>query len=227
LSKPDSLKNKNIKNKTDKILLLSDESLARELVSQLDGTDLTCVCNEDDALTELSKCSYSTVMLSGNCDDIEDLTRAIRGLNKHARLLAICDSQHDPTQSLSEHFDFVCSLPTTRVETNRLLREIDGVEKDESQRIDLELELLSQLISATSDTETLETTIVEVLTKKLNTDLKWVEPDAIPKGSAALLINPSTGYFLIADNFSQKQKLPEGADRLLDGVQELDRKSVV
>ena len=217
MGKSDSLKKKKSIG-TDKILLLSDEDLARELVSRLEVAEMTCVCDKEDALTELSKRSYSAVMLSGDRDDVEDITRAIRKLNRHAKLLAICDSRHDPAQSLSEYFDFVCTVPTTRVEAKRLLRQIDGNKKDEPRRINLELELLSQLISATSDTETLEATIIEVLNRKFRVNLKWVEPDAIPKDSQSLLVNPSTGNFLIIDN---SQELPRDADRTLEDLQEL------
>lgn len=209
-----------------KILLLSDEDLARELVLRLDGTELTCVCDKNDALMELSEHSYSAVMMSASRDDLEDFTRVVRRLNKHAKLLAIFDrdSKHDPTQSLAEHFDFVCSVPKTRVEAKHLLqklqklRKINGIEKDKPRRIDLEFDLLSQLLSATSDTETLEATIVEVLEKKLGAELKWAKPDDLPQGSAVLLINPSTGCFLIADN---SQEFPEGDNAILSDLQEL------
>ena len=132
MGKSDSLKKKKSIG-TDKILLLSDEDLARELVSRLEVAEMTCVCDKEDALTELSKRSYSAVMLSGDRDDVEDITRAIRKLNRHAKLLAICDSRHDPAQSLSEYFDFVCTVPTTRVEAKRLLRQIDGNKKDDGE----------------------------------------------------------------------------------------------
>ncbi len=228
MSKSDSLKNKYAKNlksvaseKTDadKILLLSDEDLARELVLRLDGTELTCVCNEDEALAELSRRTYSTVMLAANRENLEDITAAIRKLNTHAKLLAICETHHDPAEGLSDYFDFVCKVPTTRVEAQRLLREIDG-DKDvaPSTNIDLELPLLSELISGTSDTESLEAAIISVLKRKLNADLQWVKPDELPQGAAALLTNPATESLLIVNALAN---LPDGCEKMLDDFQQL------
>ena len=86
------------------------------------------------------------------------------------------------------------------------------------RKLNLEFKLLSQLISATSDTETLEATIIEILKKKLNADLQWAAPDDTPQGSATLLKNPSTGRCLFIDN---SQEFPEDANRILDDLQEL------
>ena len=185
--------------KQTRLLLLADERTARELAAQAGG-DVFASCDDPyDALTEMGRQAWPTVVLTAPQGDFAELCRASRRLQKHCRLIALCPPAQEPEilplrgEVLDDYFIY----PPTRTELQSFLPakppappaaavEVDPRLADPISTL-LSLQDHIDLIEATKNLETLETEVAQIVRSRLGLPVGWFDENQAPAPGQPLL----------------------------------------
>lgn len=173
------------------LLLLADGDAGESLRRQLGDTPHTVLEEPYDALEELGRRSWATVVLAGPRPEFAGLCRAARRLQTDARLYAVCPPAGEPDvrKLMGTPLDnyFIHPLDPKDITELRLAAEtsapnqgINGAAAPARQ--------LAELIDAANDPESMDNHLVRVVNSLVGCPVTWVPADRVPAGAKPLLL---------------------------------------
>ncbi len=173
------------------LLLLADGNAGKLLRRQLGDTPHTALDEPYDALDELGRRSWSTVVLAGPRPEFAGLCRAARRLQAEARLCAVCPpaGEAEVRNLMGAPLDnyFIHPLGARDIAELRLAAEtpapqqgINGAAAPAHQ--------LAELIDAAQDRESMDNHLVHVVGALVGCPVTWVPSGQVPAGVRPLLL---------------------------------------
>ena len=191
------------------LLLLADDALGREFEVNLGPGRMVQRTDPYDALAEMSRRRWRSVVLTAPRGDFAGLCRASRRLQRAAKLLAVCEPVFEPQlrtlvgRELDDYFIY----PPTAADW-QALRQAAGIEAQpaaappEAGAGALAPADVSRLVVAARSTATLEAHLAAAMSEEAGTTLSWADepaagPDAEPvlrlPGRPARVLVPRAG----------------------------------
>jgi len=152
-------------------LLLTDDDRAKQLAARMGPRGVVSRDDPYDVLMELARNPYSTVMLTSPREEMAEFCRAVRRLNAHARLLAVCPP--DDRKQAEPLADECCTYPPTRAEMNLLLQ---GVRAEEAVARRLEVltgQAMTDLLRAAHSADALQAEVAKIVSRVCGGSLRW------------------------------------------------------
>jgi diguanylate cyclase (GGDEF)-like protein len=176
------------------ILLLSDGQVAAELAALMPSNGFTHRAEPYEALAELARRRYQTVIVTHPYPDFAALVRAIRRLQPQAKTLAICSPAGEAEMRLAglDELDDYLIYPPAREELVQAI----GSEKPPvaaplraaGEGVDLSPEDISRLVEAASSIASLAEHVRRLVGKWTGREVRWTGADQVPEGGAELLL---------------------------------------
>jgi diguanylate cyclase (GGDEF)-like protein len=208
------------------LLLLADDALGREFEVNLGPGRMVQRTDPYDALAEMSRRRWRSVVLTAPWGDFAGLCRASRRLQHAARLLAVCEPVCEPQlrtlvgRELDDYFIY----PPTRADW-QALRRAAGIEAQpaapppEGPARALAPADVSGLVVAARSTATLEAHLAATLSEAAGTTVAWVDEPAAGAAAEPVLRLPGQPARVLVPRGGGR--IGPAALRRAKGVQEL------
>ena len=177
------------------ILLLADEAVGQEFRARFGRRRCEAVADPYDALLEMGRRCWPTVVLAGPRTDYAGLCRAARMLQRDARLYGLCSPAGEPEVRplLDEPLDDYFIYPMTAGE----LRQLDtAAEVPSPARLaraahdgKAAARQIALLLESADSTQNLEGRLARTVGSLLGTAVEWVGVEGAPPGIAPLLLS--------------------------------------
>ena len=214
-------------SKNTRTLILADPDMGEQLSARLKLKNADVLCFQDpyDLLTELSKRSCSTVLLSAPRADLVGLCRASRRLQAGARVLAICPPSGEPElkdlprEVLDDYFIY----PPTDADIEKILASAPpaGKKTISTGQADITADQLGELVTSARSIATLETRIAELVTAQLGSPVEWVNTDDLAPNTKPLLQSDTTPSHALVAKRQIGASPTDAAEQFLESIQQL------
>jgi len=179
-------------SETRGILLIADEAVERHFVSHLGRERVTCHREPYDALEDMARGRWDTVVISAPRGELRGLLRASRRLQAEARVLAVCPpaAEADVRPLTDEGLDDYLIHPPTRGELAALLRPPAGAPAPAAAPTagGLSTSDLAALVAAATSPAELEARVAETIAELLGAPVGWRDADSLDPDRAPLLV---------------------------------------
>ena len=175
------------------MLLLADGAVGRELAGLLGREQCTAVGDPYEALTEMSRRRWPTVVLTAGRADFPGLCRASRRLQHDSRLYAICSPAGEPEVRtlLGRPLDDYFIYPPTRRELAALRGAAYRPPMPSVGRAadaPVIARQLAELIEAADSVTAVEDRLARAVSALVAAPIAWMDLDAMPAGAKPLLL---------------------------------------
>ncbi|HUS93313.1 MAG TPA: GGDEF domain-containing protein [Phycisphaerae bacterium] len=176
------------------ILLLADEATGREFRGHLGPRQCAAVEDAYDALFEMGRRRWPTVVLTAPRADFPGLCRAARRLQRDARLYAVCPPAGEPLVRplVGEALDDYFVHPLTRAELRRLAGGAAVPSPAELARAagdgPAAARQIARLFEAADSVAGLEACLAETVRAATGAAAEWTDVDRAPAGADPLLL---------------------------------------
>ncbi len=180
-------------------LVLADGNVTRELKAQSpDGAFASCA-DPYEALLELGRRPWSNVVLTAPRAQLDGLCRAVRRLQKSARVVALCAPATEPEMIplTGKVIDDYLIYPPSRNQWQALVAPPPPAQAPAPPPAapatpqGLSAQETSELITAAVSTQTLEAKVAQLAAGWTGAAASWVDPDANDPQAAVLLVGTS------------------------------------
>jgi len=175
------------------MLLLADGAVGRELAGLLGREQCAAVADPYEALREMSRRRWPTVVLTAGRADFPGLCRASRRLQHDSRLYAICSPAGEPEVRplLGRPLDDYFIYPLTRRELAALRGAAYGppaVQPHRAGGAPVVAGQLAELVEAADSVAALEDRLARAVGALLAAPVAWVDLEDVPEGAKPLLL---------------------------------------
>ncbi len=175
-------------NQQADMLLLVDPAIEEQMRCHLQGTQLACYADPYDALTEMGKRRWHTIILSGPREDFSGLCHAARRLQPDAWLLGLCPPSFEPeTRALvGQPLDDYIIFPPTAHDVTRIQRAASMA--GPHPHGGLSPRQLAALVEASTSPSTLECAVSELVGQTMGESISWIPADQLGDQFRPLLL---------------------------------------
>jgi len=176
------------------ILLLAEADIGSDLSRRLGQTECVSFSDPYDALMEMGRRRFGTVLLTGSNPEFAGLCRAVHRLQPDSRVLAICSPATEPEVRplAGELLDDYFIYPPTSKDISRILnvalQEKPRTSGAAEQSPALTPRQFSSLVEAAHNMISLEAKVAELIGSKLGTTCEWVDTDKFSHNVRPLLL---------------------------------------
>lgn len=180
------------------MLLLADPAVEAQMRFHLPGTPMVCCCDPYDALTEMGKQKWSTILLSAPREDYPGLCQAARRLQPSAWLLGLCPPANEPDirRLVGQPLDDYLIYPLTAYDVSRIHRA--AAMACPSPQGGLSPHQMAALVEASTNPASLESAVAELVGRVLGDSIAWIPADKLDNHRPLLLASGEESRILAA-----------------------------
>jgi diguanylate cyclase (GGDEF)-like protein len=206
-----------------KLLVLAPAQVSGRIAAQAGAGAVLTLADPYEALIEMGKRPWPTVVLSAPLAELPAVARASRRLQKDARIVALCGSADEQeVQAIAPAvLDDYLIDPPTRGEVSNLLDR--GPSAGPAVMDALSGAELAGLIEAARSAASLESAVAALVSARLGEPVVWADPAELPAGAESLLLVEDPPRALVRPDGSTSPEHREGtsaAQLLLAGLRQ-------
>ncbi len=175
-------------------LVLADGNVTRELRAQSGPAPFASCADPYEALLELGRRPWANVVLTVPRAQLDGLCRAVRRLQKSARVVALCAPATEPEMIplTGKVIDEYMIYPPSRQQWQALVAPLPPVavaQPTAGETPGLSPQEISELITAAASAAALEAKVVEVASRRLNLAVTWADVNVGQPAPGVLLLS--------------------------------------
>ena len=192
----------------EELLLVADRRVSEELAGRVRPGRFVSCPDPYDALVQMQRRSWRGVVLTAPRADLAGLCRALRRLQRSARLFALCPPAAEPDvcplagKVLDDYFIY----PPTGAELGRMLAAVSQLSlasgSAPSSAGVLSLDEYGEMVDAACSIGSLEAKVAAMVSRRLGAAARWTDAEQLAPGAEILLLsNGDISRALVAENY--------------------------